>query len=132
VSFATSNSAFTTTSTSFTDVTGMSVSYTVPEGATKLIAYYSVECAATGGSSGNYVAARILIDGVEMDPVDATPVLCTVSYDWTTYHDLGAAIVRTDTVTPGSTITVKVQAKSQSSSTTADLDDMTLMVMSGS
>jgi hypothetical protein len=80
-------SAQTTTSTSFVNLTGASVRITVPRHQRALIlARFSAETDCTGGSTGQWCSARILIGGVEaspasgvdfaMDSVDADDVSC--------------------------------------------------------
>lgn len=135
---ATSTTAYSVPFAGTTDIPGMSVTYTVPAGANKIVAQFSADCTVSSTVDDQSVAARILVDGVDANPVGSLK-MCgpgdadggagnTGSNGKNTYTS--GSITKTIAATPG-THTIKVQGI-QFIAATGTYDNMTLVVTSGS
>lgn len=118
------------------NVPGMSVSYTVPAGANKILAQFTSECATSTTADSQSVVARIIVDdvatGVDYEtfcgPGDEDGAANSGSGGDTVYNT--GVITRVIDAAPGAH-TVKVQAV-QGLAITAVLDAKVLTVTSGS
>jgi hypothetical protein len=130
---ATGGTAFTTTSTTYGDVTGASTTVTVPAGQSALIiAEFTAESFCDAGDSSGYCSVRILIGGTEGNPAEGTDfafdtiVTSTGNEDWWE----GNAMTRSRGPLGPGTYTVQVQAATVdgNANTTFNLDDWHLTV----
>lgn len=119
------------------NVTGMTLNYTVPEGANKIVATFSASCEISSTADNQSVIARITVDGVAMDPNDYASFCSPGDEDGSANTgsggdtvNTGGSITRSITATPGQH-TVQVQAI-QGLATPGSFDNMSLVVMSGS
>ena len=123
-------SASSSSSTSFVDVPGASASITVPSGQQALIlARFSAESYCndgTTGNTGNWCSARILIDGVEMQPASGFDFAFDTDGEADDYWESNS-MDRSAVVGSGSH-TVKVQRAVTSAATVFRLDDWSLTV----
>lgn len=119
------------------DIPGMSIDYTVPAGANKIVASFSGDCTISTTIDDQYAAVRILVDGVDANPTgylkfcgpgDDDGPTNTGSAGKATYTS--GSVTKTIAATPG-THTIKVQGL-QILAASATLDNMTLVVQSGS
>jgi hypothetical protein len=124
--------AFTTSSTTFVDVPGVSTTVTVPAGKTAtVIAWFSAESTCLGGDPGDWCQARLLLDDVEMLPAEGKASV----FD---SHDDGNlanayehnAMVRHAVNVGSGTHTIKAQAAVDevgATATTMRIDDLSLV-----
>ncbi len=66
------------TSLSYSDIPGMSLSYTAPAGTTKLILTFQAECDVSYTSDSQFLGAQIVVDGTAAEPDDVSNQFCTV------------------------------------------------------
>jgi hypothetical protein len=130
---ATGAAPFTTTSTTYGDVTGASATVTVPAGQTSLIiAEFTAESFCDASDDSGYCTVRILIGGTEGNPAEGTNfafdtiVTATANEDWWE----GNAMTRSRGPLGPGTYTVQVQAATVdgNANTTFNLDDWHLTV----
>jgi hypothetical protein len=119
------------------EVPGMSMTYTVPAGANKIVATFTTECQIESTVDDQSVVARIQIDGADAEPAgyssicgpgDADPAANTGSGSEAT--NTSGVITRTLSAAPGAH-TIQVQA-TQGLSAPTIFDNMSLVVISGS
>lgn len=122
-----SDTATTTTSTTFVTLPAASRVITVPTGETALVvARFTAESQCAGGPAGNWCSVRILATSTEMNPVagqDFAFDTVTSSDDFYESHSVERFIVLT-----AGTYTIAVQRATTNAATTFRLDDYTLIV----
>jgi hypothetical protein len=130
VSSQTGGSFVTTSSTSFVDLGGSSESFTVPAGETaRIYAIFSAEsrCTSAGGAS---CAARIVVDGNELNPAVGTDFAFDSSNNGgATPNSFGShAIARSSETLSAGNHTVKVQIRVSTGAASFRVDDWTLVI----
>jgi hypothetical protein len=123
---------FTTSSTTFAAVPGMSTSITVPAGHTSILDMrFSAETQCTTGSSTvGWCIVRILVDGVEANPAEGTDFAFDSTYNGTAVTDAwqSNALERVSQVLGGGTHRVVVQWATTDPTITAWLGEMNLTI----
>lgn len=126
------NSISTTTSTTPVDVPGAFVTFTVRTGESWLIlSRWTGEMGCTGAVNGSCFA-KILLDGVEMNPADTTfnsPIIHTSDTSNSTANLQGHSMERFRDNLPAGTHTLQVQYWVSNSAIQFWADDWTLSVM---
>jgi hypothetical protein len=130
VNVVTETNAQSTNSTTFVNLPGGNTGVSVPIGESALIlARFSAESACSGGTGAQWCSVRILIGGVEANPVvgldfafDSTNNGSETPFSWESH-----SVDRSRIVGPG-TYTVQVQWAVTSSATAFRLDDWSLTV----
>lgn len=119
------------------DATGMTLDYTVPAGANKIVVTFNVSCEVSTTVDGQSLAARIKVDGTDAAPV-AYQTICGPSDEDGTANTgsggdvtaSGGTIVRTIAASPGKH-TVQAQG-AQLLLATGKFTSMSMVVTSGS
>jgi hypothetical protein len=126
--------ATTTGSTTFVNVPGAVTTLTIPANSRAIIlASFTAESACYGGTG--WCSVRILLNGVEMDPVvgtdfafDSSDANSETSQSWES-HAVERSKLYTNTSTAAVTVTVQVQYMVTAAGMTLRLDDWHLSVM---
>lgn len=113
---------FTTTNTSFVDITPATTTYTVPAGSNRISVTYDGQCTIASSLGG---AIKILVNGAAQTGVSSPSYICGTS------DEESFSMTRMFNVTPGSTVTIKAQGKSSNSGTSFSLDNHQLSIIPG-
>lgn len=119
------------------NVTGMTVNYTVPAGANKVVAQFSAACSLSSTADAQSIIVRVRIDGQALGTNDYASFCSPGDEDGTANSgsggdtvNTGGSLIRAGAASPG-THTIQVQAL-QGLVSPGTLDSMSLVVTSGS